>query len=124
MNLTRRTLLSRASLAAATSLAAPLVLRWPANAAEFTYKCGTALPDGHPMVIRGREAMAKIKDFPGTWFPALTYGPTKFYGPSQYEVVRLHNNDPKHNACPLTSQNIPQGTCWQVVQPFKPLPAP
>jgi tripartite ATP-independent transporter DctP family solute receptor len=65
MNLTRRTLLSRASLAAATSLAAPLVLRWPANAAEFTYKCGTALPDGHPMVIRGREAMAKIKEESG-----------------------------------------------------------
>ena len=59
---TRRTLLSRASLAAAGAITAPLVLRWPANAAEFAYKYGTALPDGHPMAIRSREAIAKIKE--------------------------------------------------------------
>jgi tripartite ATP-independent transporter DctP family solute receptor len=61
--LTRRTLLSRASVAAGASLAAPLILRWPAHAAaEFSYKCGTALPDGHPLCIRGKEAAAKIKE--------------------------------------------------------------
>lgn len=62
MSLTRRTLLSRASVAIGGGVAAPLVLSWPANAAEFAYKYGTALPDGHPMVIRSREAVAKIKE--------------------------------------------------------------
>jgi TRAP-type transport system periplasmic protein len=57
MALSRRKLLA----GAAAGIAAPAVLRWPANAAEFTYKCGTALPDGHPMCVRTREAMARIK---------------------------------------------------------------
>jgi TRAP-type transport system periplasmic protein len=66
MTLTRRTLLSRASVTAGATLAAPLILRWPAQAAaEFTYKCGTALPDGHPLCIRGKEAAAKIKEESG-----------------------------------------------------------
>src|SRR3984957_13977275 len=65
MTLPRRTLLSRGSLAAAGVIAAPAVLRWPANAAEFAYKYGTALPDGHPMVIRSKEAAAKIKEESG-----------------------------------------------------------
>jgi len=78
MTLTRRSLLSRASLAAG-SLAAPLVLRWPANAAEFAYKYGTALPDGHPMAIRSREACAKIKEESGgrldiTFYPSSVLG--------------------------------------------------
>jgi len=63
--LSRRALVKRVSLATAGALAAPAIVHWPARAAEFTYKCGTALPDGHPMCIRGREAMAKIKDESG-----------------------------------------------------------
>ena len=55
MKLSRRTLLSSAAFAA-TGAAAPAFLRRPANAAEFTYKCGASLPDGHPMAIRAREA--------------------------------------------------------------------
>jgi TRAP-type transport system periplasmic protein len=62
MRLTRRTLLSRASIAATVAVASPPILHWPANAAEFAYKYGTALPDGHPMAIRSKEAAAKIKD--------------------------------------------------------------
>jgi TRAP-type C4-dicarboxylate transport system substrate-binding protein len=65
MSLTRRTLLSRASIAAAGALGAPAILHWPAHAAEFSYKYGTALPDGHPMVIRSREAVTKIKEESG-----------------------------------------------------------
>ena len=53
MKLSRRTLLSSAAFAA-TGAAAPAFLRRPANAAEFTYKCGASLPDGHPMAIRSR----------------------------------------------------------------------
>src|ERR1700759_5004235 len=61
MTVSRRKFVSGAAIAA-SGLAAPAVLRWPANAAEFVYKCGTALPDGHPMSIRGREAMKAIKE--------------------------------------------------------------
>src|SRR5215470_20349710 len=61
MGVSRRRIIA----ATATTLAAPLVLRWPAQAAEFTYKCGTALPDGHPMCVRGREAMQAIKEKSG-----------------------------------------------------------
>jgi TRAP-type transport system periplasmic protein len=60
MRMSRRTLLS--SAAAAAGVATPAILHWPANAAEFAYKCSTALPDGHPMCIRGREAMKAIKE--------------------------------------------------------------
>ena len=63
--ITRRTVLKRASLIAAGAVASPAILHWPAHAAEFTYKCGTALPDGHPLVIRGKEAAAKIKQESG-----------------------------------------------------------
>jgi len=61
MTVSRRALLSGAA-AAAAGVAAPAILHWPANAAEFTYKCGTALPNGHPMCIRGREAMKAIAE--------------------------------------------------------------
>src|SRR6202000_1548709 len=65
MKLIRRALLSRASIGAAGVIASPALLHWPANAAEFTYKFGTVLPDGHPMVIRSKEAAAKIKEESG-----------------------------------------------------------
>ena len=67
------------------------------------------------------EAMAKIRSFPGTISPVLSFGPEKFDGPTEYRVVRLHTNDPKHNACILTFDGIPQGTCWQIVQNWRPL---
>jgi len=66
-------------------------------------------------------AMSKIKNFPGSWEPTWTYGPTKFYGPTQFQVVRLHTNNPNANACVIKTNGQPQGTCWQVVQPFRPL---
>src|ERR1700728_4889912 len=73
--LSRRTLLAGGSAVAA----APAILHWPANAAEFTYKYGTALPEGHPMVIRSREAAGKIKDDSGgrldiTVYPSSVLG--------------------------------------------------
>ncbi|HEY1798678.1 MAG TPA: TRAP transporter substrate-binding protein [Stellaceae bacterium] len=65
MTTTRRTVLTRGAAAIAGGVAAPTILSWPAGAAEFAYKYGTALPDGHPMVIRGKEAAAKIKEETG-----------------------------------------------------------
>jgi TRAP-type transport system periplasmic protein len=57
MTLSRRSLLTRAG----AGVAAAAILRWPADAAEFNFKCGGSLPDGHPMAIRAREAMKEIK---------------------------------------------------------------
>jgi hypothetical protein len=70
-------------------------------------------------------AMSEIKNFPGGYSPILTYGPDKFYGPTQYQVVRLHiNSPPSDTLCrPPPPGKAPEGTCWTPVQPWKPLPA-
>jgi hypothetical protein len=69
-------------------------------------------------------AMAQIKNFPGGYSPILTYGPAKFYGPTQYQVVRLHVNSPPSSQCRKPRHHLPpQGVCWTPVQPWKPLPA-
>jgi hypothetical protein len=68
------------------------------------------------------EAMSKIKDFPGGSSPILSYGPNKFYGPTQYQVVEIHNNTPVSSACDTLSTGHPQGTCWVVKQKWAPLP--
>ncbi len=67
-------------------------------------------------------ALSKIKNFPGTNTPILSYGPNKRYGPTQYQVVRLHVNNPVSAQCKMPKNNIPQFTCWVNVQPFAPLP--
>lgn len=73
------------------------------------------------------QAMAKIKNFPGTVSPLLTYGTSKFYGPIQYRVVRLHNNVPPSSQCyeypkgSTGNQTRIQGTCWVIVQNWQPL---
>ncbi|HEY5385325.1 MAG TPA: ABC transporter substrate-binding protein [Acidimicrobiales bacterium] len=68
------------------------------------------------------EAMSKITNYPGTLSPTWTFGPDKFYGPTQYQVVKVHNNKPKSALCKMPKSGIAQGTCWVTVQPFKPLP--
>ena len=42
--------------------------------------------------------MSKITNFPGTSTPILSYGPDKRYGPTQYKIVKLHNNVPPSSA--------------------------
>jgi Periplasmic binding protein len=68
------------------------------------------------------EAMSKITNYPGTLSPTWTFGSDKFYGPVQYQVVKIHNNVPPSSQCKLKTNHKPQGTCWVTVQPFKPLP--
>jgi hypothetical protein len=68
-------------------------------------------------------AMSKIANFPGGYSPILTYGPTKIAGPTQYQVVRLHNNVPPSAQCRLPIGKLPpQGRCWTTVETWKPLP--
>ncbi|MGA3146776.1 MAG: ABC transporter substrate-binding protein, partial [Acidimicrobiales bacterium] len=53
-------------------------------------------------------AMSKITNFPGTSAPILSFGPDKRYGPTEYKIVRLHNNVPPSSQCQLTSQGKAQ----------------
>jgi hypothetical protein len=68
------------------------------------------------------EAMSRIKNFPGGFTPVLSYGPHKFYGPVQYQIVKLHNNVPPTALCKLPSFHKAQGTCWVTVNGWAPLP--
>ena len=65
--------------------------------------------------------MSKITNFPGTWVNTLSFGPDKFYGPTEYQVVKIHNNDPPSSQCILKSNDKPQGTCWVSEQKYQPL---
>ncbi len=69
------------------------------------------------------EAMARIKDFDGGYSPVLSYGPNKFYGPTQYRVVELHDNHPPTSLCKRgPASQPPAGVCWVVKQNWTPLP--
>jgi hypothetical protein len=69
------------------------------------------------------EALSRISNFPGGYAPVLSFGPTKFSGPTEYQVVSLHNNSPPSSQCRLPLGTLPpQGRCWHVVQTWKPLP--
>lgn len=84
----------------------------------------TAARDAGPDLNRRTfvEAMSRIKNFPGGSSPILTYGPNKFYGPTKYQVVQIHNNTPTSSACKLLATGNPQGTCWVVKRSWEPLP--
>ena len=69
------------------------------------------------------EAMSKITNYPGTLSPMWTFGTNKMYGPTQYQVVKMHNNVPPSSLCKLKTNHQPQGTCWVTLEPFKPLPS-
>jgi hypothetical protein len=66
------------------------------------------------------QAMSKIQNFDGTWVPTISYGPNKFSGPDKYQVVELHNNVPPGPLCVPTYTGKPQGTCWHVIQGWRP----
>jgi hypothetical protein len=68
------------------------------------------------------QAMSKISNFPGGYSPILSFGPKKFYGPTEFQVVRLHVNSPTSTQCKLPLNHIPQVVCWVSVAPFKALP--
>jgi hypothetical protein len=69
-------------------------------------------------------AMSRISSYPGTYSPVLAYSPNKRYGPEEYQVVRLHINEPPTSQCKLPMNHVPQVVCWVTVQPFTPLPTP
>ena len=69
------------------------------------------------------EAMSHITNFPGGYAPVLSYGPDKFSGPTQYQVVEVHDNHPPTSQCKRGPPPAPAaGVCWVVVQTWKPLP--
>jgi hypothetical protein len=69
------------------------------------------------------EAMSRITDFPGGFSPTLSYGPDKFFGPTEYRVVEVHDNHPPTTQCLRGKPPAPAaGVCWVVEQNWKPLP--
>jgi hypothetical protein len=71
------------------------------------------------------EAMSRVENFPGGYSPVLTYGPHKFYGPTEYRVVAVHDNHPPTSLCKHGPVGSPAaGACWVVEQNWKPLPEP
>ena len=70
------------------------------------------------------EAMASISNYPGTLSPILSYGTDKFYGPTEYRVVSLHNNSAADNECLKNYKGRVQATCWRIVQNWRPLVNP
>jgi Periplasmic binding protein len=98
----------------------PVVL-WCQAITLFTQAARAAGPD-----LNRRSfvtALSKVKNFPGTVSPVLSFGPDKRYGPTQYKIVKLRNNVPPSSLCQLTSQGKAQGTCWVTESPFQPLPS-
>ena len=73
MTTTRRTVLARSAASVAAGIAAPTILAWPAGAAEFAYKYGTALPDGSLLCGASTENngwrihMEHTSDLGATW---------------------------------------------------------
>jgi TRAP-type transport system periplasmic protein len=60
--LSRRTLMTRGSAAAAAGISTASILHWPADAAEFTYKLGSSSPMEHPAMAHSADAAKKIKE--------------------------------------------------------------
>jgi tripartite ATP-independent transporter DctP family solute receptor len=57
----RNKLRRRRLIAGAAGLSAAAILRWPANAAEFSYKLGSSSPMEHPAMARQQIAADRIK---------------------------------------------------------------
>jgi hypothetical protein len=73
MTTTRRTVLTRGAAGLAVGVAAPTILAWPAGAAEFAYKYGTAQPDGHPMAVPQLQSQRhQRRATPSKPYPALS----------------------------------------------------
>ena len=77
----------------------------------------TAAKDAGPDLNRRTfvEAMSKITDFPGTMSPVWSFGPDKFYGPVEYQVVKVHTNEPPSSQCKVPKSGKLVQTCWVTV---------
>lgn len=60
-----RRAVGRGAVSAAAAAAAPAILTWPADAAEFSYKYANNAPATWPMNVRATEAAARIREETG-----------------------------------------------------------
>lgn len=74
------------------------------------------------------EALGRIEDFPVALTQAITFGPNDHSGPSTYRTVRpVKNGDTAEtDKCPprrptVDDDNPFHGSCWQLVEDWKPL---
>jgi tripartite ATP-independent transporter DctP family solute receptor len=76
----RKKMSRRRIMTGATGLAAATILRWPASAAEYSWKYGSVLPITHPMNARIAEAAPKIKEATGGRFEYTVYASSALGG--------------------------------------------
>ena len=69
------------------------------------------------------EALGRIKNFDGELTPVLTFGPDKHAGPTEYRTVQpIKNGDTEAtNRCPPRREGGFHGSCWLIVEDFRPL---
>ena len=79
-------------------------------------------PRPQPAHLR-RRPWRRIQNFSGTYTPTLSFGPDKFSGPTEYQIVELTTTIRPSPLCVPTYTGKPQGTCWHVVQSWTPLAA-
>jgi hypothetical protein len=68
------------------------------------------------------EAMSRIKNYTGGYSLKLSYGPDKFSGPTEFQVVKLHVNTPPSSLCRDQPGEPLVHTCWVTEKPYEPLP--
>jgi hypothetical protein len=69
------------------------------------------------------EGMSKVTSFSGGYAPTWSFGPNKMYGPTEYQVVKVHTNSPVSAQCHTPKAPLPpEKTCWVSESGWKPLP--
>ena len=69
------------------------------------------------------DALGKIQNFDAPLTPVLSFSPDKHAGPVEYRTLRpvKNGNTAETNKCPPRRQGDFHGSCWQVVEDWKPL---
>ena len=90
---------------------------------EIDLFAAAARDAGHDLNRRTfAEAMARIKNYTGGYSLKLSYGPDKFSGPTEYQVVKLNINTPPSPQCKERPDKPLVTTCWVTEKPYQPLP--
>jgi tripartite ATP-independent transporter DctP family solute receptor len=109
----RKTLTRRRVVTTAAGLTAATILRWPANAAEFSYKLGGSSPMEHPAMAHAQIAADRIKQETNgrleiTMYPSSQLGgdtamiSQAISGALQMYILPIDLLAPRNPACGIT----------------------
>ena len=77
--------------AAAASVAAPAIARYPAGAAEFTYKLGNDVPAEHPLTLYAQRAATRILQDTGGRYLEVRVFPNSVLGGTAAMMLQLRS---------------------------------